>query len=504
MEVPRKKARTRSNRATTPAAASQQIAELQAELERCKREKLAIEERHDQEVQDLRRWCAVNARTIQVLKKDVKWRFSAPNIPRSHWADQGRNDQYIADMTTLGKQIRRATEKLRNGAGNEKIPVCLGSSSFQAPLEHDDALLPYWSELSDAIQLRGEGDYVIFYLHHVQVNRSVIEMLSRSLALKCEEAFLIGNHFADQDGVNLAIEAITNNPQMKTFRFEKNPFESEESASKLCRSILLHPKISIAIIQSCCNEGASYGYDMVKTLLSNPAKTFKEIYLGGNHIRSNGCRILPDYIASNPPLEILSLYDNHLVDDDLRRISTALKTNNCLKKLSLGKNDYSSVGIGCLAAAVMGLVPCPTAPDSFHNPDFNSSFGCNHTCRIHGVEGHSLSTANSLPTPSDNKFWKLYNLFHWHATGPVRPPRRGERVARRLPGPARGELVKELRRLAGENLTILVPFILQRIGMVYSRLPDAKTHYYSLPASIQFDLLRTMPELFEPDTKEDV
>ncbi|EJK50629.1 hypothetical protein THAOC_30334, partial [Thalassiosira oceanica] len=123
------------------------------------------------ETEDLRRRCDVNARSIQVLKKDVKWTYSAPDIPRSHWHNQGHGDQYIAEMTKLVKVIKKITEKLRNGEDLKQIYL-----KPEIPLAHDDILLPHWSELSDAIQLRGEGDLLTFSMFKVQVNRSVKDM----------------------------------------------------------------------------------------------------------------------------------------------------------------------------------------------------------------------------------------------------------------------------------------------------------------------------------------
>ncbi|EJK54209.1 hypothetical protein THAOC_26220, partial [Thalassiosira oceanica] len=103
------------------------------------------------ETKDLRRRCAVNARSVQVLKKDVKWTYSAPDIPRSHWQSQGHGDQYIAEMTKLVKLIKKITEKLRNGTANDPFTPKIYLKS-DVSLAHDDILLPHWS-LSDAIQL---------------------------------------------------------------------------------------------------------------------------------------------------------------------------------------------------------------------------------------------------------------------------------------------------------------------------------------------------------------
>ncbi|EJK72912.1 hypothetical protein THAOC_05508 [Thalassiosira oceanica] len=181
---------------------------------------------------------------------------------------------------------------------------------------------------------------------------------------------------------------------MNQFVFS-NAIENEESADRLCRSILTHPKIQQLAIAGCCNQDATFGYSMLKTLVSHPARKFVKLYLGGNHIRTNGCSILPDYIASNPQLELLALDDNHLGDDDLRMISMALKTNDRLKELNLKRNDYTPIGTKWLEVAVRGLRPVQTASgSSFLDPSFDSVFGCNHTCRIHGDPESSFEEQN--------------------------------------------------------------------------------------------------------------
>ncbi|EJK58762.1 hypothetical protein THAOC_21089 [Thalassiosira oceanica] len=398
------------------------------------------------ETEDLRRRCAVNIRSIQVLKKDVKWTYSAPSIPRSHWQNQGHDDRYIAEMTKILKQIKKITEKLRTGTVNGLPKIDLKPA---VPLAHDDILLPHWSELSDAIQLIGEGVQFAFVLNNVQMDRSVKDMLSQSLMLKCDKVGLHRNRFNDQDGIDFAVEAIQNNPQMNKFGFQ-NSIESEESANRLCRSILVNPNIQRLILTGCCNEGGTFGYSMLKTLVSHPVRKFIRLYLGGNHIRTNGCSILPDYIASNPPLELLALDHNHLVDDDLRMISIALKTNDRLKELNLKRNDYTSIGTKWLEVAVRGLRPIQTVSgSSFLGPNFDSVFGCNHTCRINGTSVSMLEDSNRS-SPLENKMRKLCDLIDMHSS--------------------RGDLVNELQRSLGRDLITLMPFFLQRIEAIHLRL----------------------------------
>ncbi|EJK76376.1 hypothetical protein THAOC_01864 [Thalassiosira oceanica] len=368
------------------------------------------------------------------------------------------------------EKIKKISEKLRDGTVNDLTKIYLQSA---VPLAHDDILIPHWSELSDAIQLRGEGDPFSFALINVQVNRSIKDIMSQSLVLKCDRVGLHMNRFNDQDGIDLAVEIIQNNPPMNQFGFN-NSIESEESANRLCSSILEHPNIQRMGLAGCCNEGATFGYSMLKTLMSSPARKFVRLHLGGNHIRTNGCSILPDYIASNPPLELLFLNVNHLVDDDLRMMSIALKTNDRLKELNLNRNDYTPIGTKWLEVAVRGLRPVQTATgSSFLDPNFDSVFDCNHTCRINGTSVSMLEDSNRS-SPLENKMRKLCDLIDMHSL--------------------RGDLVNELQRSVGRDLITLMPFLLQRIEAIHLRL---QTSPLSSPLSIFLGLLREMPELLE-------
>ncbi|EJK72178.1 hypothetical protein THAOC_06317 [Thalassiosira oceanica] len=298
-------------------------------------------------------------------------------------------------------------------------------------------------------------------------------MLLQSLLLKCDKVRLDRYSVNAQDGIDFAVGVIRNNPQMNQFGFQ-NAIESEESAHRLCSAILEYPKIQRLGLIGCCNEGSSFGYSMLKTLVSSPARKFVKLYLAGNHIRTNGCSILPDYIASNPPLGFLALDYNHLVDDDLRMISIALKTNDRLKELHLNRNDYTSIGTRWLEVAVRGLRPIQTATDTpFLDPSFESVFGCNHTCRIH-EKPESIFEELNCSSPPDNKARKLYDLIDMHSL--------------------RGDLVNELQRSVGGDLISLMPFVLRRIEAIHLRL---QTSPLSSPLSILLGLLRDMPELLD-------
>ncbi|EJK58931.1 hypothetical protein THAOC_20905, partial [Thalassiosira oceanica] len=104
--------------------------------------------REKSDVLELR--CGSLERSIQVLRKDVNWTYSAPSIPRIHWIEQGREEEYADNMENNIGYIKAEARRIRNG---ENIDcTCLDFYGQMAVL-HDDALLPHFQELADAIQL---------------------------------------------------------------------------------------------------------------------------------------------------------------------------------------------------------------------------------------------------------------------------------------------------------------------------------------------------------------
>ena len=107
--------------------------------------------------------CSSLERSIQVLKKDVQWTYSAPAIPRSHWIEQGHDDEYADNLEGHLRHIKEEAQAIRtggegcyswSGAGHAGICGCLDNEDGQTIL-HDDALLPHFRELADAIQVAG-------------------------------------------------------------------------------------------------------------------------------------------------------------------------------------------------------------------------------------------------------------------------------------------------------------------------------------------------------------
>ncbi|EJK59762.1 hypothetical protein THAOC_19977, partial [Thalassiosira oceanica] len=86
-----------------------------------------------------------------LLKRDVDWTYSAPDVPRSHWIEQGHDEEYAANVEGCLERIKGDVGDIRDG-DEYYYCGCLGYED-QLAIMHDDALLPHFKELTDAIQL---------------------------------------------------------------------------------------------------------------------------------------------------------------------------------------------------------------------------------------------------------------------------------------------------------------------------------------------------------------
>jgi len=59
--------------------------------------------------------CDSLQRSVQILSKESKWKYSAPSIPLSHWIDQDFDEEYIKNICSFVNNIKEYTCQLRSG-----------------------------------------------------------------------------------------------------------------------------------------------------------------------------------------------------------------------------------------------------------------------------------------------------------------------------------------------------------------------------------------------------
>ncbi|EJK51782.1 hypothetical protein THAOC_29018 [Thalassiosira oceanica] len=109
--------------------------------------------------------CESLEKTIQVLTEEENWTYSAPNVPRSHWIEQGHDDGYARNADELIQSIKETTEYLRLG-GRGEVYICC--KDIESLILSDTILNPHWEELANALQLIGCID--VLYLANVQLD----------------------------------------------------------------------------------------------------------------------------------------------------------------------------------------------------------------------------------------------------------------------------------------------------------------------------------------------
>ncbi|EJK54793.1 hypothetical protein THAOC_25549 [Thalassiosira oceanica] len=129
--------------------------------------------------------CSSLERSIQVLRKDVDWTYSAPDILRSHWIEQGHGEEYADNVGECLERIKRDVKYIRDG-GEDYNCGCLDYED-QLTILHDDALLPHFKELADAIQLsNGNGEISI---DNIELRSSALNILFPALEGKIKGHF---------------------------------------------------------------------------------------------------------------------------------------------------------------------------------------------------------------------------------------------------------------------------------------------------------------------------
>jgi len=418
--------------------------------------------------------CDSLERSMQILIKERKWEYSAPDIPTSHWIEAGFDQDYIVDMKIYFLDIIQGTTcELRSGRDMRDEWITVGNNDINLIL-HDDLLLPHWKELANAMQLYRKGKLKLSIVN-LQLSTSVIDLLKPVLKNKPLEIIdLQNNSFVHiREGIEFAVEVMESNERMCTFYWTSNTINSMEDARYLVEAVNSHPAINTVRLENCFGNDIN-GYGILQSLLAGD-KNFTYIDLERNNFtQTGGSTAISDYIATNPSLEILRLSDNHLNDDDARLIARALKHNTNLKDVWLCDNNITEVGVKALSKAV-------------YNPEsLNSVADCNHTCKVRGIDFGDIPVNLSVSTLKQNRARKIYHLLSlWNREG---------------------SNVRHLNLEFGdeeEDTLALVPKVLECVHRYSHECVHQRRHNqveYLQPLSITYEILRgwKMPELYEP------
>ena len=373
------------------------------------RKTLALMSRFDglqHENEGLLRRCESLERSVQVLKNEGNWTYSAPDVPRNHWIEQGHDEVYAYDAEIVIGTIQESTEYLRSNDGDEvEVGGYLQSSAIFA----DNVLNPHWDQLANTMQLN--ESITALTLQNVQLDQHTLRIIETSARHKGITKLLLDcNEFLGGEGVQFAIDVLKSNRTVEYFCWEDNSFHSTEDACKLVDVILDHPSICRLEIKGSLNEDISplrrlFGRMGTDTLL--------KVNLSFNSINTNGDRCIPDFLATNPPLEWLNLEGNQLTDDDALHIAQALQPNTNLRYLDLEDNELTLNGKRDFhRQAIWGVGRSVTSELKPIHEALNAVSEANHTCEIRGISRSSKQFMNDNDEPAkQNRREKLFSLL---------------------------------------------------------------------------------------------
>ena len=359
-------------------------------------------------------------------------------------------------MEQLRRFIKINVESIRKNGNRDSSCSCLDNEENLTIL-HDDALLPHFKELANAIQLSdGMGE---IFIDNIELHPSALSILLPAMEGKVTGIDMRRIRFPDGNVMECyesIATSIGHNHALNELACVDNRFP-DDHAALVIESVVRNWSIKIVRLENCFHRNGVNGCRALASLLTS-GRPFEEINFDRNGL--SGIDDVTAALAINPQLGTLYITDNRLNDRDAELIARALKQNTNLHKLYLGENNITAAGFETIQAVI-------------YNPSsLNAMEACNNTCYVDCVGGND--NISGL-TPQQRRRRKLYKMLS----------------ARHAASSNARHLNAELGEL---GIIKLVPRVLERIHQCSG---DRSTD--TPPLSLFFELMKSwkMPELYE-------
>lgn len=157
--------------------------------------------------------CGKLEKSIKLLVKD--WKYSVPDIPDSYWEDQGFSEVYIELIGVFLEDIKEQILQLRSG--EEVGGINLGFDDGDDVLQHDDILLPHWTELANALQYYQSDDNFDISFSNMQLTSSIINILAPGLKENQLKSLTFYRIEFDSDAIKFAVDIMKANQHFKRY-----------------------------------------------------------------------------------------------------------------------------------------------------------------------------------------------------------------------------------------------------------------------------------------------
>lgn len=333
-------------------------------------------------------------KSVQVLKHDTKWEYSAQVMSDSYWFWSESHDDadYVSEVNRFLNNMKEKTIYLRriayddNGFHQVKLGVYLENMVM-----YDDAFDLHWKEFcSSILLLPWTLSGLDLSISNIQLTPEIIRAISDASSGRLNGLILQSNDFTEPPDCVFEIgELIKENCALTSFQMQYNDIGLEEArmlgdALSHCRHHRNKQSHFTVQIQDCCSDDdGQNGYELLCKLIAQEdgihSPGYDQIDLKNNGIQTLGQTHLSECLESGMiELGHLDLQNNRLNDEDAISIANALRYNREeTLRISLRGNLITETGWN----ALMNVCYNPSS--------IGSVVESNHTCRI--GTGHSTS-----------------------------------------------------------------------------------------------------------------
>ena len=366
-------------------------------------------------------------------------------------------------MEQLRRFIKINVESIRKNGNRDSSCSCLDNEENLTIL-HDDALLPHFKELANAIQLSdGMGE---IFIDNIELHPSALSILLPAMEGKVTGIDMRRIRFPDGNVMECyesIATSIGHNHALNELACVDNRFP-DDHAALVIESVVRNRSIEIVRLESCFDQNGVNGCRALASLLTS-GRPFEEINFDRNGL--SGIDDVTAALSTNPQIKTLGMSGNELSDRDAELIAQALKQNTNLHYLFVDINNITSAGFKKMSKVL------------YDPSSLNAIEACNHTCYVNCLErnGDYAGGNDYSMTPQQRRRRKLYKLLS----------------TRHAEGSNAHHLNAELGE--GPFVAKLVPRVLERI----QQCSDDQSTDTPTPLSLIFELMKSwkMPELYE-------
>ena len=372
--------------AAATATAATKIAELQAKLDACEKEK-------------------------SLLKSALQWAYTIEKIPRQHWLDKGYSEESADEMEKFLDNLMQIIQALRMGTVNNRVDADLDvldiwGERIRGRGDYDELLLPYWEEFSVALKYWSDfypdEKCLEVWIRGIELPRAVLNILRPAFEQsRIKELFFSGSRHPG-DVAYFIKKVLQTNHSIIDINFYDIMF-AQEDVETICGAIesrntggqfIKHVNLTACFVDGIENQTLR----MILASVNTAGAQGVSLCLDGNGMSSREAAVIAEFLSSNSNFKELDLSDNLFEDADAVLLANALSSNTNLRVLVLDNMEIN--GNGRLAFL----------RETFDVSSLVSCAAMNHTCRVDGLEEH-ISDLNSYKSASRNKWEKIFAML---------------------------------------------------------------------------------------------